>query len=134
MKPFDERLVRAALDELSGSAHDEHLAKLVADDDYRVTFEQLRLLQRDLSRLPAPLPTPALSDRILAAVRAERRPEIVMMTAMGHQFWRIATPALAAAMILIALALRGESASTTTAESATLNSWYHLSADPTETS
>lgn len=137
MNPTDPHaMMRAVLGELSDAEREVHAERLAVDAEYHAVFSQLResrkalcdITQRDVTQAKL---APGFDGRVLAALRAKRvdAQDNAFASAMSRQFWRVAAPAAAAAIVLSVLAVRSEQ--TVQPETVSLSSWYALSVDPT---
>lgn len=85
-------------------------------------------MREALHELAPPAFAPGFDARVLARLQAERQRAVTEL-AITRQFWRVAIPAAAAAVLMIAIAARHDS--DVVADSVSLATWYSLSADPT---
>lgn len=100
--------------------------------DHQRDSDAVETLRKELGELPLPRGASlaaGFDERVLARIRQADSPESLPLV-MGRQFRRLAPPAVAAAVLLIALTLGAERTDATASE-VTLSSWYPLSSDPT---
>lgn len=129
MNGSDDRMLRALLGELTNDELAGHRERLATDHAYRAEFDRLAGLRHELRGLPVRGLEQGLDVRVMAALRSQARPD-ALVEMMSRQFWRLALPALAGAVLLVGFALRSGQG-TGSPQSVSLASWYPISTDPT---
>lgn len=129
MTGLEDRMLRAVLGELTSDEVEGHCERLASDHAYRTEFDRLTTLRHDFRALPTGGLEHGLDVRVMAALRRQTRPD-GLAEMMSRQFWRLALPVFAGAVLLVGFALRS-GAGTASPQSVSLASWYPISSDPT---